>query len=526
MTTGLAWGPVAAALRDLSDLQVFGLPLDEPGLLDVCASEERSVFSDERTAALAAFGRATLQPGALTVLSLETGPSFVNALLGLSEAASGRVPMLVVVEAAAPERRGWGTFQDLPVEEICRALGMPTRTIQQSDDLVAEISAAARSTFRHRSPTVVVVRSRTGSEWERGNGTTRGWSRKPGPPIRQTRESVTAAQAIDELRDATARRARIAVIVGGGAKRAHAGAGDLDAFVTRLDASALVTASGRGAVDESGARFVGLAGLYATPEGLDALASADVVVSLGSALEETVRERWAPKPGATLIVVDESEVRCPAHDGRRLDVMSDAAAFLTLARDAFTGVPVPPRIPSAPQTRRQGASEMVATWAQIEAIVVDGSFDVVCIENGLTDMWGYDPRFLTIPPSTSLVVAAEQAAMGAALCGSLGAERSQQTLVICGDATLRMHLAAVSDAVEHRRSVAFVVSSNSGMGWPSLSRTDPDLTTFAWNRRLPAVLSSLGVNVSTPAELRAQKHLTQPAATFFDVHPVAPPWES
>ncbi|WP_181405583.1 thiamine pyrophosphate-binding protein [Microbacterium sp. SGAir0570] len=526
MTSELAWGPAAAALRDLGDLHVFGLPLDAPGLLDACTREERSVFSDERTAAFAAFGRATLQPDALTVLSLETGPSFVNALLGLSEAASGRVPLLVVVEAAAPERRGWGAFQDLPIEDICRSLKMPTRTIENSADLIAGITAASRQAFRHRSPAVAVVRTRTGSDEEHGDGTRRRWSRDRSVSIPATRESMSALRAVDELRDAAAQRARIAVIVGGGAKRAHVRGGDLDAFAAQLGASTLVTASGRGAIDESSESFVGLAGLYATPEGLDALAAADVVVSLGSALEETVRERWAPKQGATLLLVDESEVSCPAHDGRRIDVTSDAAAFLALARDGLVASAAPPPLRGARPIRQQGVSEMAATWAQIEGIMVDGHFDIVCIENGLTDMWGYDPRFLTVPPSTSLVVAAEQAAMGAALCGSLGAKRSQKALVICGDATLRMHLAAVTDAVENHRPIAYVVSSNSGMGWPSLSRTDPELTTFAWNRRLPAVLSSLGVDVITPAELRSQKHLSAPAATFFDVHPAAPPWES
>lgn len=62
MTSELAWGPAAAALRDLGDLHVFGLPLDAPGLLDACTREERSVFSDERTAAFAAFGARLSSP--------------------------------------------------------------------------------------------------------------------------------------------------------------------------------------------------------------------------------------------------------------------------------------------------------------------------------------------------------------------------------------------------------------------------------------------------------------------------------
>lgn len=521
------WQPVAAALRELRDVRVFGLPLDEPGLLDACTPEERSVFSDERTAAFAALGRAILRPDDLTVLSLETGPSFVNALLGLSEATSGRVALLVVVEAASAERRGWGAFQDLPVEELCRAMGMQTRTLHRSDDLVAEIRSAAMSSFECRSPTVVVLRTRGGSEWEQGDGASRRWSRDPGTPHESTREELSAAPAIDELRGAASNGARVTVVCGGGAKRSGARADHVDAIITRLGASALVTASGRGLVDEKSDHFAGLAGLYATPRGIEALASADVIVSLGSALEETVRERWAPAAGATVVVVDDSPVMFPSHDGRRVDVVSDTAEFLALAYDRLAGFCVtPPSDPGHAGARHSASPDIVAMWAQIESILVDGRYDVLCVENGLTDLWGYDARFLAVPPSTSLVVAAEQAAMGAALCGSLGAERSQKTLVICGDATVRMHLPAVSDAVEARRSISYIVSSNAGMGWPSLSRTDADLTTFAWNRRLPAVLSSLGVEVVAPDELRTREVLAAPAATFFDAHPSAPPWES
>src|SRR6185312_12142609 len=99
-----------------------------------------------------------------------------------------------------------------------------------------------------------------------------------------------AVPAADELARAAALLAqarRPVVVLGGGARAAGA-----QAAAARLADAFPTTASGRGTFDEAHPLACGNVGLYATPP-LDVLLDdADVVLVLGSQLEETMRMRW------------------------------------------------------------------------------------------------------------------------------------------------------------------------------------------------------------------------------------------
>lgn len=525
MSPDIDWRSIVGSLRARARFHAFGMPLDAPGLLDACNAGDRSVLSDERTAAFAAFGYASLRERDLAVLCLESGPSFLNALVALSEAQSAKAPVLAIIEGVASERSAFGAFQDLNIEEVCRALGISVHSVLNPVDVEAAVLDAAEQAVRHHSPVAVVIRVRAGSPLETGNDSSRSWSCPPTTDLRHERRALSAERAISHLISAAAEDAKIVVVIGGGVRHSSLTSQQLQLFARALRSPLLATASGRGAVSEDDPSFIGLAGLYATPAGNHALATADVIVFLASAVEETVRERWAPKSGAHVIVIDENPPPIPAHDGVRSDVVCEVSQFVegTIKRNPpprprrQEREDVPPREEGAPQ-------EISMIWREVNAIARAGEFDVVCIENGLTDMWAYDPRYFSLPRSASVIVCAEQAAMGAGLCGSLGADPHQKTLVICGDATLRMHLASVADAVEHERSIAYAISSNLGMGWPSLSREDGSLTTFAWNVHLPAVLSAAGVSIVNPSALHLAGPLPGPVATFFDVTTARTPW--
>lgn len=523
MTAHCDWHEVLEALRNEFSFRVFGLPLDSPGLLDACEMHERSVFSDERTASFAAFAFAQTAPGSLPIFCVETGPSFMNALLGIVEGQSARLPALVVIDAVEDARRPYGAFQDLPLEDLSTSLGLAIHVVTTSEHLKEHFLSASRTALDSSQPVALILRLGSGSDLENTVRGRRTWGAAPSAAESHRYRTLPSEKVIDLLRARQEDGARITVVVGGGARQTALRSDDLVSFATSLNAELLVTASARGLVDESHPNFAGLAGLYSTPRGHRASTEADCIVLLGTALEETARERWAPKPGAQLIVVNTSPPPFPMHNGERVDVLEDMTRVV--ASPLFT-----------PLTEYRGSwlssdfavesDKPGSIWNTLTTVVNWPKYSTICIENGLHDIWAYDVRHLRIARSLSVVSCAEQSAMGVAVCGALGVDASGRVLVVCGDSTLRMHLSAVSDAVERGAPITYIVLRDGGMGWPALSRVDKAITQFPWNHRLGQVLDAMGVAVIDPEELSALGQTPGPDAVLLDVAMQSPPWES
>ena len=86
------------------------------------------------------------------------------------------------------------------------------------------------------------------------------------------------------------RQSRAPVLLVGGGMRHRNQDRIVERFAERIGAAIMVTASGRGTVDENHPRFCGVAGLYAPPATAALWQEADLVVALGSRLEETAVE--------------------------------------------------------------------------------------------------------------------------------------------------------------------------------------------------------------------------------------------
>ncbi|WP_180342627.1 thiamine pyrophosphate-dependent enzyme [Auritidibacter ignavus] len=524
MNSEADWHAVLQDLRDLSSFRAFGMPLDSPGLLDACQEHERTTFTDERTASLAAYGHAQTTPSSLPILCLETGPSFMNALMGLAEILSARLPALVLVDAVAEARRPYGAFQDLALEEIAEALGIRTRVVSAGDRIKEQVLAAATAALESSQPVVVVLRLRRGSDLEHTHNQRRTWGAIPPKVPRHRRITLPSDQALGLIHAQHNNGFRTTVIIGGGARKTSLTATDFNDFAHSIDAELLVTASARGLIDETDPAFAGLAGLYSTPRGQQACTESDCIILLGTAAEETVRERWAPKPGAQLIVVNPSPPPLPVHDGERIDVVEDMTGFVSAEQYKHSNAV---RSCSTPPTDIQAHPDNgLHVWDTLETLVRQPIYSTICIENGLHDIWAYDVRCLRLPRPVSIVSCAEQSAMGVAVCGALGAKTNGRVLVICGDSTLRMHLPAVTDAVENRAPITYIVLRDGGMGWPSLSREDARITRFSWNRRLETVLEAIGVAVAPNRDIAQWPQHPGPVAMIIDISMEKPPWEA
>jgi hypothetical protein len=135
--SGSVWAHLAGELAAAGCAAVFGVPADEPGLLD--AADEHPALAavtvrDQRTGACAAAGYA-LTSGNPVALAVSGGPSFLNSLAGVAEAASVGAPVVLVtnvIPAAGIQRGG---FQEVDQSAVAAPLVGWRYRVQRPDML-------------------------------------------------------------------------------------------------------------------------------------------------------------------------------------------------------------------------------------------------------------------------------------------------------------------------------------------------------------------------------------------------------
>lgn len=230
----------------------------------------------EQNAGFAADGyaRVTGRPAAAFVIS---GPGVTNALTAVAQAYSDSVPMIVV--ASAPVRaslgKGWGVLHELPDQ---LALGSGVAGIGRSASSAEDVRDHLRAIFasfhagRPRPGYLQIpldlLAKPTGLRVARFAG----FTARPRP----------ATEAIDRATDALTSGKRPLIIAGGGARGA---ADTLLRLVDILDAYLVTTTAGKGILPETHPANLGASLQYREIQ--DIVASADVVVAVGTELSET-----------------------------------------------------------------------------------------------------------------------------------------------------------------------------------------------------------------------------------------------
>ncbi|WP_141584373.1 thiamine pyrophosphate-binding protein [Actinomadura sp. WMMA1423] len=511
-----AWDVAAATLQAAGCGLTVGLPADEPGLLDAVrrrAGMPALAVRDQRAGACAAVGHA-LVSGRPAVLALTSGPPFPNALTGLMEGASLCAPVVVVTTRVPAPGLGRGGFQEVDQAAMARPFAKAHLLVDRGDRLVWALRRAVHLAVNGRPGIAVVeIAHEVLDETDvpgpaSGHGPVRRLrTRPPGPDLDQAAEVMAGAR-------------RPLVLLGGGARAAGAGAA-ATALAERWRAPLMTTAAGRGSVDEHHPLAVGLAGLYTTPPIDRITAEADVVLAVGTRLEETARMGWPELDRARLVHVDGD----PGVFGTALEpeqaLLGDAALTLAALAEPFAsraGAGAAGREAWLKRVaeHRQAALEeygaappfeqspVRAALGAVAAVFGDGA--VLVHENGLNDIWSYHWPVLSVGPRNSVVVPGEQTMMGFGVAAGLGAaaaDPSRPTVVLCGDGALNMSLSALTTAASHGLGMVVVVFDNSGFGWPRWLRGQegaPDeVTRFDAELPVDAIVERLGGTFAAPS---------------------------
>lgn len=447
-----AWDVIADVLVRHGTTAVYGLPDDD--MRAARALQGRGVeflwTVSQRTAVNMAAGTA-LATGRLQVCVLGRGPAVAVAVPGLLEACYAGAPVLVLVAGTATSRLLQGAFQDAPVVEVARPLTKWAVRVPDGAGLAAVLeSAVARATAVPRGPVLVEVPD----DLQAG-------AHDP--------TSAPGGIGLEDVPALVAAAERPLVVLGGGAR--WAGSGALRDLVDHWRAAAVVTASGRGCFPEDDRAFLGLAGLYMTPPVADVVATADLVVVLGSRLEETAvlgapgGARWLQvnsavedvvfsRPGHFVLATVEDLLRAAGGAPGRGD-----------RREAWR---------AAVQEARAAADEYAARWSDSTGAHVVETLSsllprdcVVVHENGLHDMWSYVYPLMRLPAGTRSVAPSEQTTLGFGVAAAAGVAAGTGDLVvcICGDGAFDTFVGDAAFLSRHPMRLLYVVMDDGGLGW-------------------------------------------------------------
>ncbi|WP_370681979.1 thiamine pyrophosphate-binding protein [Comamonas sp. GB3 AK4-5] len=484
-----AWDLVMRTLQQWDVRAVFGLPNDDLAALQAVRRHGlRWILTRDQRNAMFMAGGQSLASGRLSVCVVGKGPALGNALTGLLECQSLSAPVLLLATGTAQESIGNGAFQEADQMAMVRPLVKWAYRVEQMERLGWALQRAAFLAVNGQPGPVYVELPENLATAPAGKQVL-----LPSPPYRLlcTPEVAVLQEAWYRLK----RAQRPILLLGGGALAAARGTGLYERLAERNEMALFTTASGRGAVAESHSLFCGLAGIY-TAEALRELwFHADLVLVLGSRLEETALALLPQiSPDAQWIQVD-VEPSNFSHRVESLKLMGDAAAcaehWLSLMETpapAAAAGDQPAKgkwLIQIARLRRQAHADCSAYMAELPAIEPGCSGirpadvvrtlhgiappDTVFVhENGLADMWSYFYPYFALRDGQCSIVPSEQTTLGFGAAAAIGvklARPNSPVMALVGDGAFNLFRSDLCTAPDHELPVIYLVFNNSSYGW-------------------------------------------------------------
>ncbi|MCU5480541.1 acetolactate synthase-1/2/3 large subunit [Bacillus sp. TE9106W] len=467
------WGLYANKLLEAGIKTIFGMVGDGQGLLE--AAYERGEFEvwtarDQRIAVGMAMGYAQ-KTGKPSVFVTSPGPGLANSAMGILEAFSAAVPMVIVSNGTSRDSRGKAMFQEMDAISFMRPITKWCYRVESPDQALWALQRAFHYAINGKPgpvfielPDDLIVEDFVENELALSV-----------IPLR----SVANPDTIERVAKALEKAERPVFIAGGGCRGKQAEQ-IFREFADIHSAAVFTTASARGIVDEHAQNSFGLIGLYTVPEAKVLLQEADLVLIVGSQLEETAFMGWNELAmSKTTIQIDiDYESLC----------RSLTTDYVLLGDAYYTLRELNMRIKSkfinrkAWQQQIQSVKESILNkWLEVdyEAQPVRATLmmlaeqfgaDLQLVQdNGLHDMWGYVYPVYAVQPPGRTFVPGEMTALGLPLGVALGtklATREQPVVAVIGDGSFQMGSSAVVTAVDYGLGITFVILDNGGFSWP------------------------------------------------------------
>ena len=305
---------ISTMLADRGVEVIFGIPgvhnielyrgLEASGVRHVLARHEQgAAFMAD------GYARATGKPGVAYVI---TGPGLTNAMTAMGQAYSDSVPLLVISSCLnrADLGMGRGRLHEMNDQEIAGGMVSDwSRTAMDAQSAYDLIDRALREfqTGRARTKHIQIPIEVLGASAP--------------PPLPASSLFVAEAAVGDDVLKRVVAAKRPLFVFGGGARHC---ADEARSVTDRLGAASFMTYAGRGIIAPDAPLSYG--SYLGRPESEAVIASADVVVAIGTELSET--DLWRDGLGHTGLLIRVDLDPAELSDPGALNVLCDAKAFL------------------------------------------------------------------------------------------------------------------------------------------------------------------------------------------------------
>jgi len=330
---------------------------------------------------------------------------------------------------------------------------------------------------------------------------------------------------VHQAADLLSRAKRPLILCGSGAVASGASTA-VAALSDRLGCPVVTTPGGRGTFPEEHSLALGQVGLYFSEVGKAYYDDADVLLSVGSRLEDFSTGGWQYFPmNGRLIQVDVDPEAIGLNFHPDVALVGDARLALEDLLAAVKNGEGKQR--KARLTRI--AKEKAAYLKKVEAegarrsgklrvpeilhgiMSVFGKDTILVNENGGADLWSYYWPYYRVRDVGDCVPMAEQTAMGMGVIGAIGAKLAapdKKVVCVTGDGAMQMAMMELATAAEQSCGVTWVVLNNQALGWPQYIQVLEGQPTASTNFevspdfvKLAQSQGCLGLSVATPGEI-------------------------
>lgn len=419
------------------------------------------------------------------------GPGETNAMHGLKNAAQDCVPIVHISADIDPADRGKEPIHEIEAETFDHVV-KANLTVERPAQLASQV---ARGVQLASSVPYGPVRL----------GIPSGFLARELDPAAVTVEMERTAfdnegryaDAVGLLRAAK----RPVVYAGGGVRRSAGGPAAIQELADVLDAPVMASFKGKGTFPEDDPRYLGVTGSHMPADAREVLATADVVVALGTDFDGVTTADWTLPMGEALIHVnvDNDEV------GRAYDpdvaIIADAgeagAELATRLRngaapDGWDGGEVATRCRDSYEAQLRGAGLLKETAPARTPALLTALRDVIPRDAIVTtDIGGFRLWSLQVFPAYGperYITGGSWAGMGIGLPAAIGAKlaRPERPVVaLVGDGGLLMNLQECHTAREYDLDLTVIVSNNSDYGVisksPAIRSREGEANRFAWD---------------------------------------------
>lgn len=438
----------------------------------VCRHEGGAAMMAEATGRLALAGVGSGGTGAGFGVALVTrGPGLANAISGLHAAMQASTPMLLLVGLPASGLSGREAFQEMAVEPLSGSVVKWAATVGDPARIPEFVNRAIVTAGSGRSgpvilglPEDVLARSADVANAARARIAT------PGP-----------TWADLERLAAELERAEWPLVVAGGPGWTAAARRDLARFAERLDLPVAASFRSQDVMDNRAANYVGHAGIAMCGKLAAALARADLVIAVGTRLDEVTTGRYAllSPPAArqrTLVHVHPDPQTLGAGIQADVPIVAGAAAFAASLEDVLPSV----RRGAAQRwsTLRRDLRSAFETWQSFAASpgavrlesVVRHLCDVLAADAVVTSGAGNYAAFVHRAftyKDAGTALAPVSGSMGYGLPAAIAAKlAAPERDVVCfaGDGCFQMTAQELATAVQYGLALVVVIANNGLLG--------------------------------------------------------------